>query len=383
MKKQLFTKMLLVALCLIGGSSFTWGDDVASYNFNNQTTPFTISDANRMQVSYLEHVSEGGDYYAKYSCQNMNAVSFAYYNFGNNVADAETVTFEFDYYITQVAGHVIISIADANYHTATNGGFSGKSNTGYGSNGTIFNFGCWRANNNNRFAINGSQKNEEVTAKCLGAWCHASITVNNATQKVSYIIKNADQTVTYLQETNVAFLNASAQRCSQIDIYIGTNADGNAVQIDNLVITKTVSETSHNYTINAVTGNTTLSEIATGAASEGAIYTAYIPKAVQNGGKYYILDDASNTNISEYLASYSMRNANAVKEVNYTLDEDVVFFGEAESIGANGSLTNNKSALSNGSGRHLQASSGYVRLTYSVPNAGIYDMKVGMYNYND
>lgn len=380
-KLSTFLKTLLVAVGIGVGSS-VWADNVASYNFNDQTTPFVISDAARLSVTYPEHVSEGGDHYAKYSCGNMNAVAFAYYDFSSNVTDAETVTLEFDFNVTQVAGHEIISLADANYHTASKGGFSGKSNTGYGSNGTIFNFGCWRANDNNRFAINGSQKSADVTTQCLGAWCHASITINNATQKVSYTIKNADLTQTYLDGTDIAFLNASAQRCSQIDVYIGTNGSGNAVQIDNLVITKTVSGTSHTYTIKAFDGETEVATIASGTATEGASFSANIPKCVKDAtGKCYILDDGSNQNLNNYFSFYTMGTANADKTINYTLDESIIYYGEAETIG-DGSNSSNESHLSQGGGQYKQATSGSVTLPFTLKNDGIYDVKVGMYNSN-
>ena len=257
----------------------------------------------------------------------MNAVAFAYYNFASSVSDAETVTTEFDFYVSQVSGHLLISLADADYHTGANGGFTGKSNTGYGSTGTIFNLGCYRSGND-QFAINSSQ-NSSLTSTCLGHWCHANITVNNSTKKVSYTITDSEDNE-LTSGTDVNFLNASAQRCSQIDIYIGTNASGNAVQIDNLVITKTVSTTEHDYTINAVAGETVIKEYATGTVVENASYGVNVNEAILYNGHYYVLDDASNTNLNGYYASYTMSTSDAVQTINYTLDESIVYYSELE-----------------------------------------------------
>ena len=386
MKKQLLMKTFLVAVSLLVGQS-VWGVDVVSYNFNDQTTPFTISDANRLSATYFEHVADGGDYYAKYTCiSNTGGKPFAYYNFSSNVADAATVTVEFDFLSHQATGHALISLADANYHTSSGGGFTDKSATGYGSNGVIFNLGTVRNGSGNsatqKFGVNTAQCSPEVAA--LDVWCHASITVDNANRTVSYTIKNADQTTTLKSGTDVAFLNSKAQRCSQIDIYLGSDKN-NYMYIDNLVITKTVSATSHTYSINAVTGGATPKNLVTSTATEGALYDAYIPYVVSKDSKYYRLDDAENTNINGYYASYTMLAANATKEINYSLIEDVVFYGEAEDIctdQSNGKTSSNVSVLSNGGGKYAMATSGYVTLTFNVPSAGFYDIKVGMNNTN-
>ena len=361
-RKQLLTKVLL-AVAMLGVGTSAWADDVASYNFNSQTTPFTISDAARLSASYAEHVTNGGDYYVKYTCGNMNAVAFAYYDFSSSVSDAATVTIDFDFYIPEVAGHELISIADASAHTASGGGFTNKSNTGYGSTGAIFNLGCFRGGGNNKFAINSTQNNYAG----LGAWCHASVTVDNATKKVSYEITKEGSALA--SASDVAFLSASANRCSQIDLYIGTNTNGNAIQIDNLVITKTVSAASHNYTINAMAGSTKLQELATGIANENAGYSVSVPKVIVSDGKYYVLD-SGQAGMTLCLAEYTMGTADEVKEINYTLDESVIYFKECETI--------QQSTASSTS------SSGYTCGYYATPQVvtitetGIYQLEVNI-----
>ena len=324
MKKTYFLKTLFAAACLLVGVN-AWADDVASHNFDSETTPFVISDAARLSASYALQSGSETDKYVKYSCGNMNAVAFAYYDFSSSVSDAATVTIDFDFLIPVVAGHELISIADANVHTASGAGFTGKSNTGYGPTGAIFNLGCFRGGGNNKFAINSAQ----TDLAGLGAWCHANVVVDNSEKKVSYTITKDDATLASAE--NVNFLNNSANRCSQIDLYIGTNASGNGIQIDNLVITKTVSEANHNYVINAMVGTTKLQELASGIANENASYSVSVPKVISKDGKYYVLN-SGQAGMTMCLAEYTMGTEDVTKEIQYTLDESIIYFKECETI---------------------------------------------------
>jgi hypothetical protein len=90
-RKFTFKSLLLVAFMLVGAGQ-AWADDVASHTFDGQTTPFVISDANRLSASYALQSDSETDRYVKYSCGNMNAVAFAYYDFSSSVSDAATVT---------------------------------------------------------------------------------------------------------------------------------------------------------------------------------------------------------------------------------------------------------------------------------------------------
>ena len=92
-------KTLLVVLCLGGGGNVWASETTTLSDFDAQKTPFVISDANRLGVSYNPYVAEGTDYYATYRCGNMNSVAFAYYDFSSLVADASKVKVEFDFNI--------------------------------------------------------------------------------------------------------------------------------------------------------------------------------------------------------------------------------------------------------------------------------------------
>lgn len=237
MKRKLLLKSLLVAVGLLVGGNVWAGETTTTFDFEDGNTIFTISDAARMSQSIVDDATLNSKV-QKLTCGNMNAVAFAYYNFSSLVTDAATVTVEFDFNIATIAGHNLISIADADYHTSSNGGFTGKSNTGYGSNGAIFNLGCYRASGNNKFAINNSQNN----LAGLDAWVHAKVVVDNVNKTINYTISKAGETL--VSKENVAFLNSSAQKCTQIDVYCGTNAAGNQTLIDNLSIKSYVDDSA-------------------------------------------------------------------------------------------------------------------------------------------
>lgn len=184
---------------------------------------------------------------------------------------------------------------------------------------------------------------------------------------MNYIITKEGETLTSAED--VAFLNASANRCSQIDLYIGTNAAGNAIQIDNIVITKTVSEVSHNYTVNAVAGTAVLQELASGIALENAGYSVSVPKVIVNNGNYYVLD-AGQDGMNMCLASYTMGTADVTKEITYTLDESIIYFKECEDIQQKNEMET--------------ASGGYTCSYYATPqtititSAGVYQLEANI-----
>lgn len=318
-----------------GGTSVTYPN--VTYKDFDGSTPFTIHDGNRMALTYTEYNTDDGDKYASYGAGGRignGGIPFAYYDFSSSVSDASKVIVEFDYNIATVAAHELISISDADYHTAAAGGFTAKSNTGYGSTGAIFNLGCVRANSTQTFAVNTTQ-NSTLSA-CLDAWCHAKITVDNVNKTVDYVITNAAGTE-LTSASDVAFLNASAQKATQIDIYLGSStASGLGVKIDNLTITKEVDESNHNYTINAVTSSgTTITAIAAGMAAEGEEYGFVVPKVVQNGGNYYVLDTDDADLTSGYGATFTMGNSDEVKEITYILDEQIVAYVEGGEASTN------------------------------------------------
>lgn len=102
------------------------------------------------------------------------------------------------------------------------------------------------------------------------------------------------------------------------------------------------------YTINAVAGETTIKELATGSVWASEDYGTYIPKVILYNSKYYVLDDGENANLSGYYASYTMGATNETKEINYTLDESIVAYTEGEGSSYRNVTASNNPAYSCG-----------------------------------
>lgn len=244
MRKITLKSVLMTALLAMSANAMA-GETVTSFDFEDGTHPFAIFDANRIAASIVDDADLSSKA-LHFTCGNMNQVAFAYYDFSSLMTGASKVTVEFDFNVATVAGHALISLSDASQHTGSAGGFTGKSNTGYGANGAIFNLGCVRGGGTQKFAINTTQTDKEG----LDAWCHAKVVVDLLNKKVDYTITKAGEIL--VSDINLNYLNGSATTCSQIDVYIGTNATGNSVNLDNLTITPYVDEsaTFADYTVN-------------------------------------------------------------------------------------------------------------------------------------
>ena len=69
-------------------------------------------------------------------------------------------------------------------------------------------------------------------------------------------------------------------------------------------------------------------------AAAGENYQATgLPKVVENGGSYYVLNDNSVTNYCT--EAYTMGDDDETKEITYTLASDIVYFAEGEGFGGN------------------------------------------------
>ena len=362
---------------MLGVGTSAWAD-ATTYDFEDSNVRFTAYNSSKITVAIQESSGPNGSSKAvKFAYKSKGAHNFAYLNFSSLVEDASTVNVEFDFYVTTASGHDLITLADADYHTGANAGFDSGSNTGYGSNGAIFNFGCYRASGSNDFAINSSKKTA-LTSTCLGNWCHANITVDNVGKTVSYTITRCDATEldASASATGVAFMNASAYKCTQIDVYMGATSSSTPIYIDNLVITPTVVATNHSYTINAVSGGSAIKTLDAGMAAEGGSYDINVPKVVKSGDKYYVLNDA---NLSNFHTSYTMSTANETKEIAYTLDESIVYFVEGESLLSDKTKVSDNQYSSGSAARGLNNTTKNV---YTVLTDGNYTITSAVCNYN-
>ncbi len=190
----------------------------------------------------------------------------------------------------------------------------------------------------------------------------------------------------------------SVSNCTKNEILSGTylvydvNTTASSVNVNvgraGCIIAILVMESTgapiHNYTINAVSGGTTIKQLASGTCEESAGFATYVPKAIFYGGQYYVLDDAGLTN---YQASFTMSTSDAVEEVNYTLDESVVAFWEGENMSTVGhSAFNNRTDLEEASnGGAITPYSGTTNgiKTTSTIGKGVYNITIAVNRWAD
>ena len=201
---------------------------------------------------------------------------------------------------------------------------------------------------------------------------------------------NLDGTETsYTADATYDYTNTTGNT-QTIKVY-ATNAKGGdwkTNSVKSITMINTATAASYSWTANAVaTIGGTETTIKTYSSEtdvmQGADYTVVVDKAIKYGDKYYVLnDDAFASNV--YGKTYTMGNAAATHNYNYEVVESAVFYGEAEAI-----VSANKNGaeesgtyFSNGKGYVCQASSGYVTLTFNVPETAVYKLTLGMNNNN-
>ncbi len=102
--------------------------------------------------------------------------------------------------------------------------------------------------------------------------------------------------------------------------------------LDNISLYTVGLDVSHNYTVKATANNGALElkTIEESTCKEGLNYSITgLPYIIEKDGKFYVLDDAQ---VSNYGVTFAMGNADQVKEINYTLDESIVYYIEGEDL---------------------------------------------------
>lgn len=112
------------------------------------------------------------------------------------------------------------------------------------------------------------------------------------------------------------------------------------------------------YTINAVAGEATIKELATGSAWASETYGTYIPYVIEYNTQFYVLDDEGNTALDGYYAGYVKGSSAETMEINYTLDESIVAYTEGVGSGYRNVVGSNNSAFSGGDYINNNAGSG-------------------------
>lgn len=140
---------------------------------------------------------------------------------------------------------------------------------------------------------------------------------------------------------------------------------------------------SHAYTIKAVCGNEELQTLGSGYVKQDASYgVTGIPEVIVKEGKYYVLDST----IENHTVSYTMGDADEVKEINYTLNNNIVYFGEWEtaySTTSSNYKVHNVETFSGGQGRTINRTDITMQLSFIVPADGKYLIDIPYYNNSD
>ena len=327
MKRKLqFLKTLLVAVGLCVGASDAWAYDwteVASYDFESGlTSPFTNeSGSTRWTITNVANATVGSKVINFTNSNSLYGAGYAYavFDFTSLTSGASAVKVEFDFLADGL--YSCFSLRDG---SATPGH---NKSTGYGKGGSFISIGSMRIGGQNVFGVNGTTVSEGT----LNTWYHAELIADVAAGKAYYTLKNLSGT-TVKTTTEVSFYGTGASACTQFDFFSTSGGATNHVMgsVDNIVVSKYVDASNHNYTINAVCDGSTLTELASGICAEGAEYSAVVNKAILYNGKYYVLSDAS---VSGYTTeAYTMGASDETKEITYTLDESIVFFKEGETL---------------------------------------------------
>ena len=249
------------------------------------------------------------------------------------------------------------------------------------------------ATNGIGFSATGSTSDNYVKIN-IPAGYKASVT--------AYVSSNRNVQVKFGEKTETFSANWSevekifdnSEGLEAVDLYIYCSANyggaGQAPYLRKIILTDMSAVSAYSWSANAVTtigsAKTTIKTYSSSEdVPEGSSYTVVVDKVIKYNDEYYALNEASFAE-NIFGKTYTMGNANAVHEINYTKIDNVAFYGEAEDIYSSGSSANkdaNNSLLSNGSGYYAQATSGYVTLSFNVPENALYTIVLGMNNTNN
>lgn len=303
MKKQLLTKMLLMAAALFVGTSASWAQTVTTYDFEDGNALFTADSritatvVSGTQTIYNENFDLDGKAVKFTGAGNaQNGYSFAHYNFSSLCDKAAKVKVEFETVLGNGA-RSIISIGDASVR-----GTTGNSSKGtYSNKGAIFRIGTDKSNS----YVNGA--NVGGTTVVSQKWLKVTVEVDEVKKTYTYsVVDKGTSTELYNNGENpISFYSSDATNCTQIDIfgYINNSYMG---LIDNLIITVTKDDREQaNYTVNFLDESSNpIKEavIRSGAVGDGITLLPADKEPLWNNGKtqkyFYKSDNSEGAKIA-------------------------------------------------------------------------------------
>ncbi len=246
------------------------------------------------------------------------------------------------------------------------------------------------------FKATGSTSDENISI-VVPAGYKATVTVYTASNR-TVVGSFGETTQTYNASwaaSTKEFNNAQGTADITLYLYCNQNPGGDqqnkAPFLEEIKLTDMSKVKSFPWTAKAVatiggTKTTIKTYNSTTDIDEGSEYTVTVEKVIEFDGAFYELkDDAFAANV--FGKTFKMGGEAGNHEFNYEALENCVFYGEVENIYTEGQAANkaeNISSLSNGGGYSAMSSNGgFVKVTFSVPQDGAYDIFLGMNNTND
>lgn len=188
-----------------------------------------------------------------------------------------------------------------------------------------------------------------------------------------------------ITEENKSLLSSTSVVFNTLSLQVSYNSYAPTTYLKSVKVQETLSDTPcYFYSVKAIAGSTPIRTFAFGSAAEGDTYSTYIPKVISEGGKYYVLNDASNPNITNCFASYTMGNNDEVKNIKYMLNTNVVYYGEWEDVsGFSSTESAEKTMFSGGKGRTIKKTDATMNISFTVPVDGKYQIVIPYQNSNE
>ena len=355
------TKSLLVAAALLVGGANAWAYEVpdgyeikttimGTDNGDGTVTPLDFTSATEVPAGWLAGdnvtlsigdvtevtdlvVDDHGPSYVSGKCLGVAAsgrdwnYKFATYSF--DAVSSGYLVFNGDFYVDDNQS-AYLKFADEDGNNV----FSFYPNSG--NNGQTF-----------RYVLNDGEPTAtsfQTKPRTYKGWRVRDLVFDMGTGAVTFKLTYIQYTSggTSEQTTNVAYNIGTGKNIAKLMIGSNTN-NANATKttyLDNVsLFTVGISATAATYTVNAVSGGSTLQLLATGTASEGDEYSVYVPRVIEKDGDFYVWDEAESA--TSYKKSYTMGSTNEVKEISYTKNANIVAYIEGESVaGTDGNYSN-------------------------------------------
>ena len=128
----------------------------------------------------------------------------------------------------------------------------------------------------------------------------------------------------------------------------------------------------YDYTIYQKLGDNDATELSSGSKYSDETLTYYYPKCVKNGADYYVID----ANGSEPLYGVTVSSSNTTPTITYTLDEDIVYYAECETLyGGTATYTYFEEKSSNGTSKAMQGNV-FMKTSMNLAKDGFYNVTI-------